>query len=149
MGPRDAFLSVAKSNSKREMEAMGAALPRRESGSSGVKAWLEPGARGAHLAPSDSPSYLIWRLSTVLSRRYNRDYAASVGMGTPHVRLITLVVSSGPISFKALVSQSGMDKGQVSRTLADLIERGYIALDGPDRDANRFTTRSRERSRAS
>jgi DNA-binding MarR family transcriptional regulator len=106
-----------------------------------LRRWIKPGAHGEALNPSDTPSYLILRLSTALSRRYNRDYVDKLGLSTPQVRLLTLVQEEGPITFKAIAARSSMDKAQASRTLAELVAAGYVALSGPDGAATRFTAK--------
>jgi DNA-binding MarR family transcriptional regulator len=103
--------------------------------------WMEPGPNAEQIMSTDSPSYLILKLSTVLSRRFNREFVEQVGVGIPEVRLIGVLYDYEPLKFKQIIWYSMMDKAQASRTLAALIRGGYISLHGPDGPAKRFTAR--------
>jgi len=105
----------------------------------GVAAWLKPGRSGERLSPLDAPSSLILRLTTLLARRYNRDYDTALGLNSAEVRLITLLHEKGPLPFRQIVERSLMDKAQVSRTLPGLIERGSVEIAGHSPASRRFS----------
>jgi DNA-binding MarR family transcriptional regulator len=109
---------------------------------SGAAAWLSPGRSGERLSPLDSPSTLMWRLQTQLSRRFNRDYAKALGITSPAIRLLTLLHERGALNFRLIVEGSLMDKAQVSRTLSPLISGGFVSVAGRGRDGKRLTALS-------
>jgi len=107
----------------------------------GAANWMDPGEKGERITHTDAPSYLILKLSTILSRRFNRRYVELIGFGIPEVRLMGMLYDYEPLKFKQIVKYSMMDQAQASRTLAVLIRDGYISLHGPNGAATRFTAR--------
>jgi len=73
-----------------------------------------------------------------MSRRFNRDYTTELGLNPPEFKLLALLSQKGPLSHRAIVDGSDMDKAQVSRTVARLLDGGLIALIGTNRSTQRF-----------
>lgn len=111
------------------------------SGKDDAANWIDPGENGERITHTDAPSYLLLKLSTILSRRFNRHYVDLIGFGIPEVRLMGMLYDYEPLKFKQIVKHSMMDQAQASRTLAVLIRDGYISLHGPNGAATRFTAR--------
>lgn len=74
----------------------------------------------------DLLSYRIHRVANALSRgatlRYRRDFRVSL----MEWRILALLGGFAPLTLKELAKESGLDKSQASRAVADLVQRGLI-----------------------
>ena len=84
----------------------------------------------------DLLSYRLRRLANQISRsaalRYRRLFDVSLG----EWRTIALLGAAAPLSLNALAKAAGLDKGQMSRVVAGLVDRGLIRKKS-DRSDNR------------
>lgn len=84
-------------------------------------------------APSNSPtihallSYRVHVVANLLSRgaalRYRREFDVSLW----EWRTIALLSAEGPASLQTLARAAALDKGQMSRVVTGLVERGWVA----------------------
>jgi DNA-binding MarR family transcriptional regulator len=89
---------------------------------------VPPDASGA-AAPAtikELISYRVHRVANALSRgaalRYRRDFRVSL----MEWRILALLGDFGPLTLKDLARESGLDKSQASRAVADLVRRGLV-----------------------
>ena len=110
---------------------------------SGASAWADPGPNGERLWVFDGPGSLVQYLAMLLSRHLNQEFQTRVGASMPVVRLLAALERLGPSTLKQLVAATGMDKAQVSRTMAGMVKSGYIDFSGPIDNPSRFTARTK------
>lgn len=81
---------------------------------------------GPSLTIKDLLSYRIHRVSSLLSRsaavRYRKDFDVSLG----EWRALALLGAFAPMSLNQLAREADLDKGQMSRVVSGLVERGFI-----------------------
>lgn len=65
-------------------------------------------------------------LARVSQRHADRDYRERLGLGLLQCRMIGLVGSQGPMTFKALCKATEVEKSHASRLVAGLTERGIF-----------------------
>jgi DNA-binding MarR family transcriptional regulator len=94
-----------------------------------IERWLNPGKAGSKLEVEDFLSMRFANLSTLFHRKVTRKYLEPYGIGLPEWRTMTILARHAPISTRALRSISEMDKGQMSRALVVLAQRGLISRD--------------------
>ncbi len=90
--------------------------------------WLRMGKDGSKLRVEEFPTFQIWKLSNACKLRLTKQYLKPFELSVPEWRLIALIAQSAPLQFSALTASSAMDKGQVSRTLRALDQRGLVSL---------------------
>ncbi|HEY1723325.1 MAG TPA: MarR family winged helix-turn-helix transcriptional regulator [Magnetospirillaceae bacterium] len=88
--------------------------------------WLDPGDGGKRLEVKDFLSMRFANLGALFHRKVTKHYLAPYGIGLPEWRTMTILAQHAPISTRALRDISEMDKGQMSRALDILAERGLI-----------------------
>lgn len=66
---------------------------------------------------------LAKRISKELARRYQDQF----GITIPEWRVIAILGTEQPLSSNDIVERSQMDKAKVSRAVAGLVDRGYLA----------------------
>lgn len=86
---------------------------------------------GAQLNVEDFLTFRITRLSNAMRANVTKSYLETFGLSLPEWRLLALVARFAPMRFSEVTERSGMDKGQVSRTLramaaSDLIKTKAI-----------------------
>jgi DNA-binding MarR family transcriptional regulator len=87
--------------------------------------------------PLDLERFLPYRLDILaegVSRALSRIYKAQYGLGVPEWRVLAHLGQYAPITAKAIGTHSRMHKTKVSRAVAELEERGYLARSGSDED---------------
>lgn len=94
--------------------------------------WLDPGEDGRNLEVEDFLSMRFSNLSALFHRKVTRKYLLTHGIGLPEWRTMTILVHHAPITTRALRGISEMDKGQMSRALAVLSERGLISRESDE-----------------
>jgi DNA-binding MarR family transcriptional regulator len=94
-----------------------------------VEHWLNPGKAGGKLEVEDFLSMRFANLSTLFHRKVTRRYLEPFDIGLPEWRTMTILARHAPISTRALRNISEMDKGQMSRALVTLAQRGLISRD--------------------
>lgn len=86
----------------------------------------EEGRTGG-LTITDLLSYRVHRLASILSRsaavRYRRDFDVSLG----EWRALALLGAYAPLSLNQLAREADLDKGQMSRVVSGLVERGLVS----------------------
>ena len=68
------------------------------------------------------------RLSNALRTNLTKAYLEEFELSLPEWRLLALVARFSPLRFSEVTSRSGMDKGQVSRTLRVMAKRGLTKM---------------------
>lgn len=86
--------------------------------------WSTVSSNGSHLNVEDFLTFRITRLSNSLRTNLTKPYLESFGLSLPEWRLLALVARFAPMRFSEVTQRSGMDKGQVSRTLRVMATRG-------------------------
>ncbi len=71
-------------------------------------------------------TFQIIRLANAAKANVTRRYLADFGLSVPEWRLLAMTVRFEPVRFAELVANSSIDKGQASRTLHVLTQRGLI-----------------------
>ncbi|HEY2055588.1 MAG TPA: MarR family transcriptional regulator [Solirubrobacterales bacterium] len=95
---------------------------------------VDPGPDGLASGALDEPvsitgllSYRLHRVANAISRsaaaRYRRDFEVSLG----EWRTIALLGEKGSLTLNKLARMAGLDKAQMSRVVAKLVERGLVA----------------------
>lgn len=79
---------------------------------------------GSHLNLEDFLTFRLTRLSNTLRNNLTKPYLEAFDLSLPEWRLLALVARFAPMRFAEVTARSGMDKGQVSRTLRVMAERG-------------------------
>ncbi len=79
---------------------------------------------GSHLNVEDFLTFRLTRLSNALRTNLTKPYLEAFGLSLPEWRLLALVARFAPMRFSEVTARSGMDKGQVSRTLRVMANRG-------------------------
>ena len=79
---------------------------------------------GSHLNVEDFLTFRLTRLSNALRTNLTKPYLEHFGLSLPEWRLLALVARFAPMRFSEVTVRSGMDKGQVSRTLRVMATRG-------------------------
>jgi DNA-binding MarR family transcriptional regulator len=79
-------------------------------------------------------SYRLNRLAFVSSRLAAAVNESRYEMGPRDWRIIALLAAEAPMSLNTLARESNIDKGQASRTVADLIERKLIKRSADEQD---------------
>ena len=89
----------------------------------------------------DLISYRMHRVANALSRgaalRYRRDFDVSL----MEWRILALLGSFAPLTLKQLAKESGLDKSQASRAIADLGRRGLVLRQSGRDDAREVALR--------
>lgn len=86
--------------------------------------WSTVSSSGSHLNVEDFLTFRLTRLSNSLRTNLTKPYLESFGLSLPEWRLLALVARFAPMRFSEVTARSGMDKGQVSRTLRVMASRG-------------------------
>ncbi len=76
---------------------------------------------------SQNLAYRLVVLTNSLTRSAGRDFAQAAGLTVPEWRVLSVVGSKAPISLAELTQILAVDKGWVSRTVAQLEARGLLA----------------------
>ena len=71
-------------------------------------------------------SYRLNRLAHVSSRIASTVNESQFGLGPRDWRIIGLLGAFAPLSLNELAHEANLDKSQASRSVSDLIERGYV-----------------------
>lgn len=79
---------------------------------------------GSHLNVEDFLTFRLTRLSNALRTNLTKPYLEQFDLSLPEWRLLALVARFAPMRFSEVTARSGMDKGQVSRTLRVMATRG-------------------------
>ena len=86
--------------------------------------WLKLPRSGSGLNVEDFLTFRMNRLSNALRTNLTKAYLEDFGLSLPEWRLLALVARFSPLRFSEVTARSGMDKGQVSRTLRVMAGRG-------------------------
>src|SRR5262245_46915602 len=97
-----------------------------------------PTPRGSGVAAlptiKDLVSYRLHTVANLLSRGAAMRYRREFGVSLWEWRTIALLGAEAPQSLNALARAAGLDKSQMSRVVAGLIERGIVSRDADERD---------------
>jgi DNA-binding MarR family transcriptional regulator len=83
------------------------------------------------------PDYLTLRISFVaklIERRTTRVLANQYGISVAEWRVLAQLTAIGPMTVRQLAERSWVDRAEVSRAAASLIERGHVARADNPRD---------------
>src|SRR5688572_17326320 len=86
--------------------------------------WLKLPRSGSGLNVEDFLTFRMNRLSNALRTNLTKAYLEEFELSLPEWRLLALVARFAPMRFSEVTARSGMDKGQVSRTLRVMATRG-------------------------
>jgi DNA-binding MarR family transcriptional regulator len=86
------------------------------------------------IAPSSAPrktikdliSYRVHRLANALSRGAAIRYRQGFDVSLMEWRILALLGDFAPLTLKELARESGLDKGQASRAVTNLVRRGLV-----------------------
>lgn len=96
--------------------------------------WLDPGKEGENLDIHEFPTFMVLRLATMTKNTLTRRYLDPYGISLPEWRLLALVARYDSLLFSEITTGSSMDKGQVSRTLKSIHQKGLVELDSIQSD---------------
>ncbi|MGH8149234.1 MAG: MarR family winged helix-turn-helix transcriptional regulator [Steroidobacteraceae bacterium] len=71
-------------------------------------------------------TFQMIRVANAAKANVTRKYLADCGLSVPEWRLLAMSIRFEPVRFSELVANSSIDKGQASRTLQLLTQRGII-----------------------
>ncbi|MCK9506822.1 MAG: MarR family winged helix-turn-helix transcriptional regulator [Pigmentiphaga sp.] len=91
--------------------------------------WETLSATGADLPIEQFVTTLVPQLASLMRRNITGVYAAQHGLTVPQWRLLGLIARYSPLPFTDAVTLSGLDKGQVSRTLRELEMNGLCTVE--------------------
>lgn len=89
-------------------------------------AWRQPDAQGQGLTVDAFPGVLLVGTATLIQRHLTRPALEPLGIGVPEWRLLAFLAVKGSSSAAAMNAEMWMDKAQISRALATLVERGLV-----------------------
>jgi DNA-binding MarR family transcriptional regulator len=90
--------------------------------------WIGVSRSGSNLNVEDFLTFRITRLSNALRTNITKRYLEEFELSLPEWRLLALVARFAPMRFSEVTARSSMDKGQVSRTLRVMAERGLTRM---------------------
>ncbi|MFO7305683.1 MAG: MarR family transcriptional regulator [Gammaproteobacteria bacterium] len=76
----------------------------------------------------DFLTFRITRVANALRTGLTKRYLEEFELSLPEWRLLALTARFSPLRFSEVTSRSGMDKGQVSRTLREMAKKGYVKM---------------------
>lgn len=91
--------------------------------------WVNLKPMGTNLEVEDFLSMRFANISALLHRNVTKHYLARHDIGLPEWRVITMLVRYGSVTTRELRNASGMDKGQMSRAVSELEQRGLLVRD--------------------
>jgi DNA-binding MarR family transcriptional regulator len=98
--------------------------PRQRSTTRTASPWTTVSRSGSHLNVEEFLTFKLTRLSNTLRTNLTKPYLEQFDLSLPEWRLLALVARFAPMRFSEVTVRSGMDKGQVSRTLRVMATRG-------------------------
>lgn len=101
---------------------------RRRQASAIPNPWTNVGLDGKTLHIGQFVTFQIIRLANAAKSNVTRKYLADFGLSVPEWRLLAMAIRFEPVRFSELVANSSIDKGQASRTLQMLTQRGLITV---------------------
>lgn len=111
-----------------------APLPEQRPESAGPEAasrqpcpWDDLDPDGTGLSVEDFLTTRMNLVTNALRRTITLPYAQAFGLTMPEWRILSVLAHAGEMPFTELVTRSATDKGQLSRTLRALQERGLVA----------------------
>lgn len=81
------------------------------------------------IAITDLLSYELIRAGNMMTRSAARSYKREFDISLGEWRSLALIADYGPLSLNPLARMSGMDKGQVSRDVSQLVSRELVLKD--------------------
>jgi DNA-binding MarR family transcriptional regulator len=91
-------------------------------------AWVSVTRGGTNLHVEDFLTFRLTRLANSLRTSVTKRYLEQFELSLPEWRLLALVARFAPLRFSEVTARSSMDKGQVSRTLRVMAERGLTKM---------------------
>jgi DNA-binding MarR family transcriptional regulator len=89
--------------------------------------WDDLDEDGAGLSVDDFLTTTVHLTANALRRTITQPYAEQFGLTMPEWRMLSVLAHARELPFGELVLRSATDKGQVSRTLRTMGERGLVA----------------------
>jgi DNA-binding MarR family transcriptional regulator len=90
--------------------------------------WDDLDADGSGLLVSDFLTTLVITTGNALRREVTMAYTDQFGLTMPEWRALSVLAETRELPFAELVVRSATDKGQLSRTLRGMQERGLVDL---------------------
>ncbi len=96
----------------------------------------------------DMLTYRLSRINAKLNAQATRILKETSGLTQAHWRVLVMIDALGPVAPAQIVRTALMDKGQLSRTIKDMVARGLIRLkdSGSDHRSHVFSITERGRS---
>lgn len=96
--------------------------------------WTDLGRDGRTLHIGHFLTFQLMRLANAAKANVTRRYLSQFDLSIPEWRLLAMTMRFEPVRFSVLVGHSSIDKGQASRTLQGLAQRGLIKVQtvGPE-----------------
>ncbi|HEV7264618.1 MAG TPA: MarR family transcriptional regulator [Falsiroseomonas sp.] len=104
-------------------------------------ATAEPAEPAGGKTIKDLVSYRIHRLANALSRGAALRYRQGFDVSLMEWRILALLGDFAPLTLKDLAKESGLDKSQASRAVADLVQRGLVLREIGREDAREVALR--------
>ncbi len=82
----------------------------------------------------DMLTYRLSRLNAKMNAQDTRILKESSGLTQAHWRVLVMIDALGPVPPAQIVRTALMDKGQLSRTIKDMVARGLIRLKDSESD---------------
>ncbi|HLS80540.1 MAG TPA: MarR family winged helix-turn-helix transcriptional regulator [Steroidobacter sp.] len=102
--------------------------PQKRASARATRPWSSLKRNGSNLNVEDFLTFKLTRLSNALRNNLTKPYLEEFGLSLPEWRLLALIARFAPMRFSEVTTRSGMDKGQVSRTLRVMEKRGLTKL---------------------
>jgi len=93
------------------------------------EAWTHPGAQGSNLRFKNFPAFILMALSSLAKTSLSRACLDPAGLSVAEWRVLSTVQGTEGMSFAQLVAATGMDKGQLSRTLRTAQGKKLVVTD--------------------
>lgn len=112
------------------------AMPDRRSRAAAAARPATESRRGVDVTRNQT--YRLLALTNSLGRSAGRDFSAEVGLTVPEWRVLSVLGSHGVLSLAGLTRILAVDKGWVSRTVAQLERRGLVSRTPDPEDERLF-----------
>lgn len=113
-----------------------------------VKSPIPPTIADAPVDVTQNLTYRIVVLANALNRSASRMLLDGAGISVPEWRVVALVGSQPTISFNGLAQALDVDKGWISRTVAQLEANGLLQREPDPVDRRQFTLKLTRAGRA-
>lgn len=103
-------------------------MPRTQQDAQRPTPWDDLDEQGSGLLVNDFLTTLVVTTGNALRRTVTLQYTEQFGLTMPEWRVLSVLAEAREMPFGELVLHSATDKGQLSRTLRTMQERGLLEL---------------------